>query len=68
MQKKKHSLIEAITNTVAGFLLSLCIQLVIYPVMGIPVKFHQNLIITLVFTLASIGRGYVLRRIFNNIT
>lgn len=66
MQKKKHSLIESITNTAAGFIISLLIQLVIYPLMDIPVKFGQNLIITSVFTLASIGRGYVIRRIFNN--
>jgi hypothetical protein len=44
---------------------SLLIQLAIYPALGIPVKFNQNLIITTVFTLASIGRGYVIRRMFN---
>lgn len=68
MQKKHHSLIESITNTVVGFLISLCIQLVIYPVMDIPVRFDQNLIITSIFTVASISRGYVLRRVFNLFT
>ena len=67
MQKKRHSLIEAIINTLAGFIVSLLIQLVIYPLMDIPVRFEQNLIITSVFTLASILRGYVIRRIFNRI-
>lgn len=65
MQNRTHSLIESVTNTATGFIVSLCIQLVIYPVMDIPVRFHQNLIITTVFTIASIGRGYVIRRIFN---
>ena len=65
MQTKRFSLIEAITNTLAGFIVSLLIQLAIYPALGIPVKFSQNLIITTVFTLASIGRGYVIRRMFN---
>jgi hypothetical protein len=68
MQKKHHSLIEAITNTLVGFLVSLCIQLIIYPVMNIPVRIEQNVIITLVFTIASILRGYILRRIFNFFT
>ena len=67
MQRKKISLVEAITNTLAGLLVSFTIQLIIYPVMGIPVKLHQNVIITLVFTAASIARGYFIRRIFNNL-
>jgi hypothetical protein len=68
MQKRKHSLIESISNTMIGFLVSLGIQLVIYPVMDIPVRFDQNLIITSVFTIASILRGYFVRRMFNFLT
>jgi hypothetical protein len=68
MQKRKHSLIESISNTMIGFLVSLGIQLVIYPVMDIPVRFDQNLIITSVFTIASILRGYFVRRMFNYFT
>ena len=63
-QSKRKSLTEAITNTVFGFVVSFLIQLVIYPVMGIPVRLSQNIIITAVFTLASIGRGYAVRRWF----
>jgi uncharacterized protein YacL len=66
MQTKKNSLIESITNTISGFIISLLIQLLIYPIMGIPVSFHQNIIITFVFTTASILRGYLVRRIFNS--
>jgi len=65
MQKRTHSLIEAITNTCVGFLISLLIQLIIYPIMDIEVKLNQNLIITSVFTLVSILRGYAIRRLFN---
>jgi len=65
MQSKKHSLIESVTNTFVGFIVSLLIQLIIYPTMGIPVTFTQNIIITFIFTLASILRGYMVRRIFN---
>lgn len=67
MQNKKLSLIESLTNTFAGLLVSFAIQLVIYPAMDIPVRIEQNIIITLVFTLASIARGYIVRRIFNKI-
>lgn len=65
MQSRKHSLIESTTNTIVGFIVSLLIQLAIYPAMGIPVRFSQNIIITFVFTISSILRGYLIRRIFN---
>jgi hypothetical protein len=67
MQNKKLSLIESLTNTFTGLIVSFGIQLIIYPVMGIPVKLHQNVIITIVFTVASIFRGYIVRRCFNKI-
>ena len=67
MQTKRFSLIEAITNTAAGLLVSFCIQLIIYPAMSIPVRIEQNVIITIVFTAVSIARGYLIRRIFNTL-
>ena len=68
MQNKKNSLIESITNTFVGFIISLLIQLIIYPTMGIPVTFAQNIVITFVFTFVSILRGYIVRRMFNRST
>jgi len=67
MQRKKYSLIESVTNTGVGFIVSIIIQLIVYPIMNIPVTISQNVIITIIFTLASILRGYVIRRIFNRI-
>lgn len=64
-QTKKLSLLESITNTVVGLLTSFLIQIIIYPLMNIPVTISQNIIITLVFFVASIVRGYIIRRIFN---
>jgi hypothetical protein len=65
-QTKRQSIIESITQTVIGLVTSFLIQLIIYPILNIPVTFSQNLIITFVFFLASILRGYVIRRFFNN--
>jgi len=65
-QTKKQSIVESITQTVIGLVTSFLIQLVIYPILNIPVTFSQNLIITFVFFLASILRGYLIRRFFNN--
>jgi hypothetical protein len=65
-QTKRQSIVESITQTVIGLVTSFLIQLVIYPILNIPVTFSQNLIITFVFFLASILRGYLIRRFFNN--
>ena len=65
MQTKKLSLIESLIQTFIGLSVSFIIQLIIYPVMDIEVSYKQNIIITLVFTIASIIRGYFVRRLFN---
>lgn len=67
MQSRRHSAIESVTNTLTGLVVSFIIQLIIYPIMDIPVRLSQNVIITFVFTIASILRGYVVRRIFNRV-
>lgn len=64
-QTKKQSLIESIAQTIIGLGTSLVIQLIIYPLLNIPVTFTQNLIITFVFFVASVIRGYLVRRFFN---
>jgi hypothetical protein len=65
MQTKQKSLIESLVNTFTGMGVSFVIQLILFPLMGISVNLHQNLIITFIFTIASIVRGYLIRRIFN---
>jgi putative Mn2+ efflux pump MntP len=65
MQTRQKSLIESLTNTFTGMGISFLIQLILFPLMNIPVNIHQNIIITFVFTIASIIRGYFIRRIFN---
>ena len=64
-QSKTESIIEAITQTIVGLGISFIIQLIIYPILNIPVTLEQNAIITAVFFIASIIRGYFIRRVFN---
>jgi len=66
-QTKKHSIIESVSQTIIGLLTSILIQAIIYPLLNIPVTFSQNLIITAVFFITSIVRGYFVRRIFNKL-
>ena len=66
-QSPKKSLIESITQTVIGLGTSILIQVILYPLMGIPVSIGQNIIITLVFFVVSILRGFIVRRIFEKL-
>ena len=67
MQNKKLSIIESVSNTLIGLLTSFLIQITIYPYLNIPVTIKENIIITIVFFIASIIRGYLVRRLFNKI-
>jgi len=66
-QSPKKSLIESIVQTVIGLGTSIILQLILYPMMDIPVKLDQNLIITLAFFVVSFVRGYLIRRWFENL-
>jgi hypothetical protein len=63
-QTRSMSLIESIANTAAGFLVSLLIQLCLFSWMSIETTTGQNLTLSGVFTLASLVRGYLMRRLF----
>lgn len=65
MQTKKQSVLESVAQTVIGLLTSIGIQMIIYPLLKIPVSFKQNVIITIVFFVVSIIRSYFIRRYFN---
>jgi len=64
-QTKQKSFIESVIQTIIGLGTSILIQVILYPMMGIPVTFSQNLVITAVFFIVSIIRGYIVRRYFN---
>ena len=58
-------MIESLTNTFSGLVISFVCQMIIYPIMNIPITFFQNIVITIIFTIISIIRSYAIRRIFN---
>ena len=63
-QSRLHSLLETLSSIAIGFLVSLGITSVVLPAYGLPVTWGQNLEITAIFTVASIVRGYAVRRLF----
>lgn len=65
MQSRMMSFLEAVTNVVVGFLLAVLTQMLVFPAFGIAVAFYEHLSIAGIFTLVSLARGYLLRRVFN---
>ena len=63
-QSQLMSLVEAITNVIAGYLLALLTQIMIFPMFGLAVSVADNLMISGVFTAVSLLRSFALRRMF----
>jgi hypothetical protein len=64
-QSRTGSMTETMANIAVGFAVSMAIQAVVLPAFGHHITLAQNFWITCIFTVASVVRGYALRRIFN---
>ncbi|MBC7953160.1 MAG: hypothetical protein H7Z12_15240 [Rhodospirillaceae bacterium] len=61
------SLVEQLLNVGSGVVLALIVGQIVYPLFGYAVSVKDNLGLTIIFTLVSIVRGYVWRRVFNRL-
>ena len=68
MQCKRHSFIESVINVAIGYFVALLSQIAIFPMFNIHVTLKDNIWIGLWFTVISIIRSYILRRMFTRIT
>ena len=68
MQSRWMSLVESVTNIVVGFGLAVLTQVLVFPMFGLSVSLSENLGIGAVFTVVSLVRSFVLRRIFNGLS
>ena len=67
MQSKRNSAFEAVTNVAIGYLVSVLANVLILPLFGYNVTIGDSFAIGLAFTVVSLVRSYVLRRIFNRL-
>lgn len=65
-QSRLHSFIESLCNVAIGYGVALVTQIVVFPWFGLTVSLGDNVAIGLIFTVVSIVRSYVLRRVFNS--
>ncbi|MDQ5907179.1 MAG: hypothetical protein QG660_215 [Pseudomonadota bacterium] len=54
-------------NVAIGYGVALASQILIFPFFGIHISLSDNLLIGAFFTVISIIRGYLVRRLFNHI-
>lgn len=63
-QTRLMSLVESVANVMIGYGVAVVTQIMIFPVFGLHMTLAQNLTMGAVFTVVSIARSYVLRRLF----
>ena len=63
-QSRMMSLVEAVTNVAVGYGLAVVTQILIFPVFGLQTTLGQNLAMGGIFTIVSLFRSFVLRRLF----
>lgn len=64
-QTRIESLVEVLLNVAIGWVIALVTQLLVFPMFGINISIGDQLGISVIFTVVSIVRGYVIRRWFN---
>ena len=66
-QSRIMSLVEVITGSVIAFVVAIWANWAVLPLFGFEVKLQQSFAITLIFTIISIVRSYLVRRFFADI-
>lgn len=67
MQSRFNSILEAIANVLVGYFVAVATQMIVFPWFGIHVPASSNFSIGAIFTVVSLIRSYMLRRVFNRV-
>ena len=63
-QSRAMSLVESVANVIVGYGVAVMTQLVIFPWFGLPARLDDAMAIGAIFTIISILRSFLLRRVF----
>jgi len=58
------SLVESAANVAVGYGVAVMTQILIFPIFGLQTTLAQNLQMGAIFSVVSIGRSFILRRLF----
>ncbi len=66
MQSKRESMIESLTSVGIGWFISFIANMLVLPLFGYNINLTDGVLISIIFTIISIVRGYMVRRWFNS--
>ena len=66
-QTRTMSAVESVANVAIGYGVAVLTQLAVFPLFGLHASLTDNLAIGAVFTVVSLARSYLLRRLFNRL-
>ena len=66
-QSRLMSFVESIANVIVGYGVAVVTQILIFPWLGLHTTLGQNLAMGGVFTIVSLARSFLLRRLFENL-
>jgi hypothetical protein len=66
-QSRLMSLVEATANVVVGYGLAVLTQILVFPMFGVRTTLGQSMALGVIFTIVSIARSYMLRRLFEGL-
>lgn len=64
-QSRAMSAVESVANVAIGYGVAVASQIAIFPLFGVHLPLSDNLLIGAWFTVISLARSYVVRRVFN---
>jgi len=64
-QTRKMSAVESTVSVMAGYLLNVVAQFIVYPVFGIEVATADAFVIAALITAIAFAKNYSVRRLFN---
>jgi hypothetical protein len=67
MQTRWQSFLESCINVAIGYGVAVAAQMLVFPLFSIHIPLGSNLAIGAIFTVVSIARSYVVRRLFNRL-
>lgn len=66
-QSRRGSAFEAVANVLIGYWVAVGAQMLIFPLFGVHLPASDNMLIGVLFTIVSLVRSYLLRRLFNRL-
>ena len=66
MQSKKESFIETLTSVFVGWIIGVILNMLVLPLFDYNITVIDSLWVSLIFTVVSVIRGYIIRRFFNS--